>query len=47
VIALSKTNLIAYWSQKPPREKIATQEVDVYFAVSTDQGVHWTAPTLL
>jgi hypothetical protein len=47
VIALSKTNLIAYWSQKPPNEKIPTQEVDVYFAVSTDQGVRWTAPTLV
>jgi hypothetical protein len=46
VIALSDRNLIAYWSQKPPNEKIRTQEVDVYFAVSTDRGVHWTAPTL-
>jgi hypothetical protein len=46
VIALSKTNFIAYWSQKPPNEKIRTQEVDVYFAVSTDEGIHWTAPAL-
>lgn len=46
VIALSKTNLIAYWSQKPPNEKTATQEVDVYFTVSTDRGLHWTTPTL-
>jgi hypothetical protein len=46
VIALSDRNLIAYWSQRPPYEKISTQEVDVYFAVSTDRGVHWTAPTL-
>lgn len=46
VIALSKTNLIAYWSQKPPTERIPTQEVDVYFSVSTDQGLHWTAPIL-
>lgn len=46
VIALSEKNLIAYWSQKPPREKTPTQEVDVYFAVSTDRGEHWTAPTL-
>jgi hypothetical protein len=47
VIALSKTNLIAYWSQKPPTERIPSQEVDVYFSVSTDQGLHWTAPTLV
>jgi hypothetical protein len=46
VIALSKTNLIAYWSQRPPNEKIPSQEVDVYFSISTDRGVHWTAPTL-
>jgi hypothetical protein len=46
VIELSKTNLIAYWSQKPPNEKMKTQEVGVYFAVSTDRGEHWTAPTL-
>jgi hypothetical protein len=46
VIALSKTNLITYWSQKPPNEKIPTQEVDVYFAVSTDRGEHWTTPTI-
>jgi hypothetical protein len=46
VIALSDRNLIAYWSQKPPNDKIPTQEVDVYFAVSTDRGEHWTAPTL-
>jgi hypothetical protein len=46
VIALSDRNLIAYWSQKPPNEKIPTQEVDVYFSVSTDRGVHWTSPTI-
>jgi len=46
VIALSDKNLIAYWSQKPPNEKRTTEEVDVYFAVSTDRGEHWTAPTL-
>jgi hypothetical protein len=46
VVALSKNNLIAYWSQKPPNEKIPTQEVDVYFSVSTDRGLHWTSPTL-
>ena len=46
VIALSRTNLIAYWSQRPPNEKIPTTEVDVYFSVSTDRGVHWTSPTL-
>jgi hypothetical protein len=46
LIALSKTNLIAYWSQKPPIEKTPTQEVDVYFAVSTDRGQHWSAPNL-
>lgn len=42
VIALSEKNLIAYWSQKPPREKTPTQEVDVYFSVSTDRGERWT-----
>jgi hypothetical protein len=46
VVALSDRNLIAYWSQKPPNEKIPTSEVDVYFSVSTDRGGHWTAPTL-
>jgi hypothetical protein len=45
VIALSNTNLIAYWSQRPANEA-TTKEVDVYFAVSTDRGRHWTAPTL-
>ena len=44
VVALSKANLIAYWSQKPPNEKSATDEVDVYFSVSTDGGAHWGAP---
>jgi hypothetical protein len=46
VISLSDKNLIAYWSQKPAREKIPAQEVDVYFSVSTDRGAHWTSPTL-
>jgi hypothetical protein len=46
VVAISDRNLIAYWSQKPPNEKTPTQEVDVYFSVSTDRGVHWTTPTL-
>ena len=46
VVALSDRNLIAYWSQKPPNEKTPTQEVDVYFSVSTDRGLHWTSPNL-
>jgi len=46
VVALSKASLIAYWSQKPPSERTPTQEVDVYFSVSTDRGLHWTTPTL-
>jgi hypothetical protein len=46
VVALSDRSLIAYWSQKPPKEKTPTQEVDVYFSVSTDRGLHWTSPTL-
>ena len=46
VVSLSDRNLIAYWSQKPANEKIPTQEVDVYFSVSTDRGAHWTSPTL-
>ena len=46
IIALSQKNLIAYWSQKPPHEKTPTSEVDVYFSVSTDEGEHWTNPTL-
>lgn len=46
VIALSKRNVIAYWSQRPPEEKTPMQEVDVYFSVSTDGGGHWTAPNL-
>ena len=46
IIALSKTNLIAYWSQKPPRDITRTKEVDVYFSVSTDRGIRWSSPTL-
>jgi hypothetical protein len=46
VVALSDRNLIAYWSQKPSKEETPTQEVDVYFSLSTDHGVHWTSPTL-
>ena len=38
VIGLSKRNLIAYWSQRPPEGKTPTKEVDVYFSVSTDGG---------
>ena len=45
IISLSDRNLIAYWSQKAGNEKIPTQEVDVYFSVSTDRGLHWTSPT--
>jgi hypothetical protein len=46
VVALSDRNLIAYWSQKSPKEKTPTQEVDVYFSVSTDRGLHWTSPIM-
>jgi hypothetical protein len=46
VVVLSKTNLIAYWSQKPPNKDAGSREVDVYFSISTDAGLHWTAPTL-
>ena len=45
VISLSDRSLIAYWSQKAGNEKIPSQEVDVYFSVSTDRGLHWTSPT--
>jgi hypothetical protein len=37
---------MAYWSQKPPGDKNETDEVDVYFATSTDHGTHWTEPLL-
>ena len=47
VVALSEKNLIAYWPQKPPSEKSPSHEVDIYFSISTDAGLHWTAPTLL
>jgi len=47
VVALSEKNLIAYWPQKPPSEKSPSHEVDLYFSISTDAGLHWTAPTLL
>jgi len=46
VIALSGKNLIAYWSQRPMNEDTPTNEVDVYFAISTDRGLHWADPTL-
>lgn len=46
IVALSEKNLIAYWSQKPPYESVATQEADVYFSLSTDRGLHWMAPIL-
>ena len=46
LIALSERNLVAYWSQKPSSAATVSGEVDVYFAVSTDAGAHWTAPTL-
>jgi hypothetical protein len=46
IIALSKANLIAYWSQKPPGEVTPTKEVDVYFSISTDRGLRWSSPTL-
>jgi BNR repeat protein len=47
VIALSDRNLIAYWSQKPPNGEKGTEKVDVYLALSTDGGSHWTNPTLV
>jgi len=47
VVPLSEKNLIAYWPQKPPSEKSPSHEVDIYFSISTDAGLHWTAPTLL
>ena len=46
IIALSEKNLIAYWSQRPPHQNAATNEVDVYFSISTDRGQRWTSPTL-
>ncbi len=47
VVALSDKNLIAYWSQKLPNAEKGTEEVDVYFALSTDGGNHWTSPVLV
>jgi hypothetical protein len=47
VIPLSERNLIAFWSQKPPNGEKGTEEVDVYLALSTDGGNHWTSPTLV
>jgi BNR repeat-like domain len=46
MVALSEANLIAYWSQKPPDVKTSTDEVDLYFAVSTDRGQSWSRPIL-
>jgi hypothetical protein len=46
VIALSQTNLMAYWSQRPSDQKAPPEEVDVCFAISTNRGENWTTPAL-
>ena len=46
VVALSSHNLIAYWSQKPV-EKQSSNEIELFMAVSTDSGGHWTLPVLV
>jgi hypothetical protein len=47
VVALSKRNLIAYWSQKPATTDPSTNAIELYMATSTDGGEHWSAPTLV
>jgi len=47
VITLSNRNLIAYWSQKPASQEPSGNAIELYMAISTDGGEHWSAPTLV
>jgi len=47
VIALSSRNLIAYWSQKPASKEPSGNAIELYMAASTDDGRHWSSPTLV
>src|SRR5882757_4163896 len=47
VIALSSRNLIAYWSQKPANKERSANAIELFMAVSTDGGGHWSAPALV
>jgi hypothetical protein len=47
VIALSRRNLIAYWSQKPASKEPPRNAIELYMATSTDGGEHWSTPTLV
>jgi hypothetical protein len=43
IIALSDTNLIAYWSQRVSTEQQELNEIALYMAASKDVGAHWGA----
>jgi len=47
VIALSSRNLIAYWSQKPANKERSANAIELFMAVSTDGGGHWSSPALV
>jgi hypothetical protein len=46
IVALSQKNLIAYWMQHADNREKYPEETDVLFAVSSDGGLHWSAPTV-
>ena len=46
VLALSGRSLVAYWSQKRPYDS-SRNEIELYTAVSSDGGEHWTTPALV
>jgi hypothetical protein len=47
VIALLNRNLIAYWSQKPANKERSANAIELFMAVSTDGGGHWSSPALV
>ncbi len=47
VIALSSGSLIAYWSQKPASQDPSGSAIELFMAVSSDGGSHWSSPALV
>jgi hypothetical protein len=47
VVGLSRSNLIAYWSQRVLTELQSSNEIALYMAISSDGGAHWAQPTLV